>query len=234
MRRWCLRWTNKNKRMKPVVKRVVDFLMTAALLLLMAYSLVGEAAHEWIGMGMFLLFLVHLILNWKWVGSLGKGRWTAYRIVQTTIAALCFLMMMGAMVSGIVLSNYVFSGLHIRGWSSLARQAHMVCSYWGFALMSLHLGLHWSMMLAAVRRFSGKRIFRWLGWLAAIYGVFALWKRELPDYLFLRTHFAFFDYEEPVLFFFADYLAIMGLFIFCGYYGNRLLTHRKNRIKGEN
>ena len=104
MRRWCLRWPNKNKRMKPVVKRVVDFLMTAALLLLMAYSLVGEAAHEWIGMGMFLLFLVHLILNWKWVGSLGKGHWTAYRIVQTTIAALCFLMMMGAMVSGIVLS----------------------------------------------------------------------------------------------------------------------------------
>ena len=69
MRRWCLRWTNKNKRMKPVVKRVVDFLMTAALLLLMAYSLVGEAAHEWIGMGMFLLFLVHLILNRKWVRS---------------------------------------------------------------------------------------------------------------------------------------------------------------------
>ena len=55
--------------MKPVVKRVVDFLMTAALLLLMAYSLVGEAAHEWIGMGMFLLFLVHLILNRKWVRS---------------------------------------------------------------------------------------------------------------------------------------------------------------------
>ena len=58
--------------MKPIVKRVVDFLMTAALLLLMAYSLVGEAVHEWIGMGMFLLFLVHLVLNRKWVKNLGS------------------------------------------------------------------------------------------------------------------------------------------------------------------
>jgi len=50
-----------------VVKRAVDLLMTAALLLLMSYSLIGEAAHEWIGMGMFLLFIAHLILNRKWV-----------------------------------------------------------------------------------------------------------------------------------------------------------------------
>lgn len=220
--------------MKGTAKRAVDLLMTAALLLLMAYSLIGEAAHEWIGVGMFLLFLAHLALNRKWVGSLGKGRWPVYRIVQTAIAALCFLTMMGAMASGIVLSNYIFAGLRIRGWSALARQVHLLCSYWGFVLMSLHLGLHWSIVLAAARRFPRKQVFRWLGWLAALYGVFALWKRALPDYLFLRTHFAFFDYEEPVLFFFADYLAIMGLFIFCGHYGKHLLNHGKKQNQREN
>ena len=220
--------------MKPVVKRIIDLLMTAALLLLMAYSLAGETAHEWIGMGMFLLLLAHLILNRKWVKNLGKGRWTAYRMIQMVIVVLCLLMMVGAMVSGIVLSEYIFSGLHIRGWTALAQQAHLFCSYWGFVLMSLHLGLHWSMVLAAARHLSQKRLFRCLGWLTALYGIFAFWKRELPDYLFLRTHFVFFDYEEPVLFFFADYLAIMGLFIFCGYYGSRLLIRRKKQNQGEN
>ena len=110
----------------------------------------------------------------------------------------------------------------------------MLCSYWGFPLMSLHLDLHWSMVVAAVRRFSKAQWLRWLGWLTAAYGVYALWKRRLPEYLFLRTHFVFFDYEEPVLFFFADYLAIMGLFIFCGYYGSRLLKHRKKQNQKEN
>lgn len=85
----------------------------------------------------------------------------------------------------------------------------------------------------AVRRFSKAQWLRWLGWLTAAYGVYALWKRGLPEYLFLRTHFAFFDYEEPVLFFFADYLAIMGGFIFCGYYGSRLLNRSKKQKQRE-
>lgn len=218
---------------KPAVKRTVDLLMTVALLLLMSYSLIGEAAHEWIGMGMFLLFTAHLILNRKWVESLGRGRWPAHRIVQTILVVLCFLTMVGLMISGIILSNYIFVELRIREWSALARQAHLLCSYWGFLLMSLHLGLHWSMVLTAARRFSKPQWLRWLGWLTAAYGVYALWKRGLPEYLFLRTHFAFFDYEEPVLFFFADYLAIMGLFIFCGYYGSRLLNRSKKQKQRE-
>lgn len=218
---------------KPVVKRTVDLLMTLALLLLMSYSLIGEAAHEWIGMGMFLLFIVHLILNRNWVGNLGRGRWSAYRIVQTILVVLCFLTMVGAMASGIILSNYIFAGLRVRGWSAPARQAHLLCSYWGFLVMSLHLGLHWSMVLTAARRFFKAPWLRWLGWLTAAYGVYALWKRGLPEYLFLRTHFVFFDYEEPVLLFFADYLAIMGLFIFCGYCGSRLLNRSKKQKQRE-
>lgn len=219
---------------RPVLKRAVDFLMTAALLLLMSYSLIGEAVHEWIGMGIFLLFIAHLVLNRKWIGSLGKGQWSAYRSVQTVLAALCFLAMAGLVVSSIILSNYIFAGLRIRGWSAPARQAHLLCSYWGFILMSLHLGFRWSMVLAAARRFFKAQRLRWLGWLTAAYGVYAFWKRGLPEYLFLRTHFVFFDYEEPVLFFFTDYLAIMGLFIFCGYYGCHLLTRRKKLNLREN
>ena len=43
----------------------VDIGLTVALPLLMAYGLIGEAAHEWIGMGMFVLFLLHLVWNKK-------------------------------------------------------------------------------------------------------------------------------------------------------------------------
>lgn len=125
----------------------------AALLFLMSYSLVSETAHEWTGLGMFLLFLVHLALNRRWLQSLTRGRYTAYRTVQTALAAACLLAMLGLMASGIILSNHIFAGLHIRGWSDLARQVHMLCSYWGFVLMGLHLGLHWGMMLAAARRY---------------------------------------------------------------------------------
>lgn len=206
--------------------------MTVALLLLMSYSLIGEAVHEWTGVGMAFLFVLHLALNRKWIRSLGKGRYSAYRILQTALAALCLLTVIGLMTSGIILSRYVFSALHIRGLSAAARQVHMAGSFWGFALMSLHLGLHWGMALNAVRRFTAAQAqsLRVLGWLAAAYGAYAFWKRGFPDYLLLRTHFLFLDYEEPILFFFLDYLAIMGLFVFCAYYASRWLLCRKSKI----
>ena len=43
---------------KQTAKIATDILMTAILLLLMAHSLVGEAAHPWLGIGMFVLFVL--------------------------------------------------------------------------------------------------------------------------------------------------------------------------------
>ena len=53
----------KNKKL--TVKIMIDIGMTACLLLLMPYSLLGETLHEWIGMAMFVLFIAHHILNRK-------------------------------------------------------------------------------------------------------------------------------------------------------------------------
>lgn len=207
--------------------------MTAALLLLMPYSLIGEAAHEWIGLGMALLAAAHLTLNRQWIRSLGRGRYSAYRVFQTVLAALCLLMMLGLISSGIILSRHAVPGLPVRGWSAAARRIHMACSFWGFVLMGLHLGLHWGMVLNRARRpaVAKTRIFRALGWLIAAYGAYAFWKRGFPAYLSLRAHFLFLDYEEPVPFFLADHLAIMGLLILCAHYGEQLLKGKKFLMK---
>ena len=215
--------------------------MTAALLLLMAYGLVGEEAHEWIGMGMFFLFILHHILNRKWLKAVPKGRYTPFRIFQTVLAALIFFCMIGSMVSGIILSRYVFTFLPQHGGYELAGRVHILSAYWGFVLMSIHLGLHWNMMLAKIRKQlersrkqSGRSavsisvwIARVAGYLFAAYGVYAFWRRDVGLYLFLKSHFVFFDYSEPVLLFLFDYLAVMGSFVVIGYWAGKLLRKRK-------
>ena len=45
------------------LKIAVDLAMTVALMLLMPYELIGQSAHEWIGMVMLVLFIGHHILN---------------------------------------------------------------------------------------------------------------------------------------------------------------------------
>ena len=209
---------------KLLVKIAVDILMTLVLLLLMAYSLIGEAAHERLGIGMFALFIMHHALNSHWRKNLFCGKYTALRILQSCIVALLLLCIVGSTLSGIILSRHVFAFLPISGGSALARTVHMLSGYWGFVLMSLHLGLHWSTITGMAghlfRKPSAARTWtvRILGLLISAYGVYAFLKRSIGEYLLLRTPFVFFDFGEPVIFFLIDYIAVMSLFVWIGHY----------------
>ena len=209
---------------KQIARIVIDILMTLILLLLMAYSLVGEAAHEWLGIGMLMLFILHHVFNSRWTRNLRKGKYTPLRVLQTALVVLAMLSMLVSMVSGIVLSRYALSFLPITGGRSWARTLHMLSSYWGFVFISLHLGLHWSMMISMAKRLfkNPSAVRRWiargLGFLIAAYGLFAFFKREIGSYMFLKTQFVFVDFNEPLVLFLLDYIAIMGMFVFLGHY----------------
>ena len=218
---------------KQQAKTAVDILMTLCLLFLMPYELIGEAIHEWIGAGMFLLFIIHHILNRKWTGNLTKSRYTPLRIIQTILVILILICILGSMVSGIILSRHVFAFLEIRGLSAPARVIHMTCAYWGFVLMSLHLGIHWGMMMGMAGKIFPKpsKARTWILRLAGIgiagYGVYAFIKRDILSYLLMQVQYVFFNFEEPVIFFILDYMAAMGLFVFIGYYLRKGLAWKR-------
>lgn len=224
---------------KTILKIVVDIGMTVMLLLLMAYELIGEAAHEWIGIGMFCLFLIHHILNRKWSRCVFKGKYTLFRIWQTVLVIGILLTMAGSMYSGVILSEHALSFLPIKGGRAFAREVHMVAAYWGFVLMSLHLGLHWSMMMGMAKRFvkelptAGKWLLHGIAAFIAGYGVYAFIQREIGRYMLLKNHFAFFDFEEPLIFFLADYMVVMVLFVWVGHYfseGLRYIIQKRKTI----
>ena len=216
---------------KTFLKIVVDIGMTVMLLFLMTYELIGAAAHEWLGVGMFVLFITHHILNRKCSQCVFKGRYTLFRIWQTTLVIGILLTMIGSMYSGIILSEHALSFLPIKGGRAFAREVHMISSYWGFVLMSLHFGLHWSMIMGTAKRLvkefptAGKRLLRGSAALIAGYGVYAFIQREIGQYMLLRNHFVFFDFEEPLIFFLADYMAVMALFVWVSHYFSKGLRY---------
>ena len=209
-------------------KLEIDAAMIIAMLLLMAYGLVGEKSHEWIGVGMLILFIAHHIANHKWYRAIEKGRYTCFRIVKTVI----FLCMIGSMTSGIILSRYVFAALPVHAGYEIAGKLHILCAYWGFVLMAVHLGLHWNgILLMAGKRFKPSRMrrntLRILAFVLAGYGITAFIRRNAGTYLLLLSHFVFFDYTEPVICFLGDYLAVLGLFVLLGFYLAKLLKIRR-------
>lgn len=214
---------------KQSVKIIVDVIMTVLLLLLMAFELIGRTAHEWFGVGMFVMFVIHHILNRRWTAHLLKGKYTPVRVFQTILVVLVLLCILSSMVSGIVLSRHVFAFLPIEGGRSWARVLHMIGAYWGFVFMSLHLGVHWNMMMRMAGKAAGTSsalrtwILRILGAAVAAYGVYEFVKRGIGGYMFLRSMFVFFDFEEPLVLFYVDYIAVMGLFVWTGHYLAKIL-----------
>ena len=85
-------------RPKQITKILTDILMTIILLLLMAYSLVGEAAHEWLGIGIFALFVLHHVLNSRWRRNLRKGKNTPYHILQTALVVMALVSMLSSIM----------------------------------------------------------------------------------------------------------------------------------------
>ena len=210
---------------KMKIKIGIDLLMTILLLLLMAYQVTGEALHEWIGAGMLVLFLLHNLLNIRWYGALAKGKYTLLRIVWTAVDFAVLTAMFIQAYSGIVLSRHVFAFLPISGGMATARVMHLAGSYWGFILMSVHLGMHWGQIIGMFRKLTSGKIPVALAWVVrllaaglAVYGAVCFYQADITSYLFLRVEFAFLDYEKSGALILFEYLSMMSLFVYASYY----------------
>ena len=187
---------------------ITDLALTIILLLLMGYSLIGEAIHEWLGITMLALVILHHAWNWTWYKSFGTGRMSIYRAVQNLLTCLLLLFVFGSLLSGLILSR-------------------LPCAFWSFLLMALHLGLHWGGVMGTARRFAGltgpsrvrTAVLQLTGVAIACYGLLAFSRSGFLDYLLLRTHFLFFPPDQTITGFLKNYLAILGLFIWIGHYG---------------
>ena len=129
-------------KIKQALKRVIDLIMILLLPILMAEILTGQEAHEWLGVGMALCFILHLALNSSWFKNLFKGSYSPTRALQTMVNLLLCADILALTISGIMMSGFVFSWLKVRGGMILARRLHLFASYWGLILMSAHSGLN--------------------------------------------------------------------------------------------
>lgn len=211
-------------KQKMKLKMGIDFLMTVLLLCLMAYQITGQELHEWFGAGMLLLFLAHNLLNIRWYGNLFKGKYRPSRIIQTIVNLSVLISMLCLGFSGIVMSRHVFAALPLNGPLATARNMHMAASYWGFVLMSIHLGMHWGMISGIFGRLLKDRklppLSVWGSRLAVVliagYGLICFVQKDIISYMFLRSQFVFFDFEQSAWSVFAEYIFMMGFWIFAG------------------
>ena len=117
----------------------------------------GFAWHEWLGLAFIPLFILHLWLSWSWV----RNTWRRLRLDTHPRARLNFLInsALAVMLTVVIASGLVISeaALPAMGISTAAtqrwEQLHNLTSSYLLIVVGLHLGLNWSWIAGALRRY---------------------------------------------------------------------------------
>jgi len=189
----------------------LDITMTILSIILMGgnYLFPADIVHEILGVGLFVLWGVHIALNRRWYSALFRGKYNPYRVMQTVINCCILICIIFLMISGIILSNHIFTFLNIQGGLGFARIAHLLASHWYYLFMSLHIGLHVGRLFQNV---TAKIIPRIILALVCAYGIYAFIARGVWKYLILQQQFFFFDLDRGYILFAIDYISIIILF----------------------
>lgn len=222
-----------------IIRRSVDAAMYILFLLLMGRCVLRGGAHEWLGISVGILFAAHNVLNYRWYKALFKGKYSAARRVQLAVNALLLLAMLICMASGMLISQNIFALGH-GGALELGRRLHLVATAWAFVLMSVHLGLHWSIFTAGLSKIQAdekakKAVYALCRILAAAlcaYGLYQFIERRFWEELFhLIDYQKEYDYSKSLLAYFAGSAALSAPFITLAYYARKVVSKAGKRPK---
>lgn len=130
--------------LKKKIKMLVDLFILIALPMQIVCGRIGAALHEWLGIVIFLLFLLHHGLNWRWYKSLFQGRYSAVRLGSLFVNVLLFVLMFAVPVSGLARAEHS-SFLHMISVTD-AGAFHSVAAYLICVLIVIHVGMHGAVM----------------------------------------------------------------------------------------
>ncbi|MCQ2090212.1 MAG: DUF4405 domain-containing protein [Fibrobacter sp.] len=176
--------------MKRIAKIVIDVLMYSCFLYLMSYGAIHDlTSHGYVGISLFVLFIIHHVMNFWFYKTISKGKWNARRIAMNVTDWLLFALMITMAISSIFMTGLVFE------WSPMkttqtARELHLASCCWGFMVMLVHLGFHLDTKLNALENYCRSRVWKMsllfiaYGLLIAA-GVYGFIQSELYVYMFV-------------------------------------------------
>ena len=212
---------NTNKFRMPL-----DILITLLSIILMGGTMLfpDDRVHQICGISLIVIWVAHLVLNRRWYGSLFKGNYQPYRIMQIIVnlgVLICALLLL---ISGLLMAWFIPSDW-VSGALGFARITHLLASHWYYIFIAFHIGLHGA-MLAGKMKIHGL-VPRIICIIISLYGIYGFIIRGIWKYMFGLQQFFFFDFERGYVLFALDYVSIIILFGTLAYYLSRLIGGKK-------
>lgn len=134
---------------------MLDTLLLVLAVVLQALRFTGLALHEWLGLIIAPLLLIHLAVQWQWiVATWRRARAQGQRRAQFNLLlnGLLFVFMVVAIFSGVLASEVLTPHIGLAAgrkpiWSDL----HSFTTNTLVALVGLHVALNWRWIASALR-----------------------------------------------------------------------------------
>ena len=201
----------------------LDILMTLLSIILMGGTMLfpDDRVHQICGISLIVIWVIHVVLNRRWYGSLFKGNYQPYRIMQIIVNLAVLLCALLLMISGLLMAWFIPSSW-VGGALGFARITHLLASHWYYVFMAFHIGLHGAMLASKIKiRGLATQI---ICLLISLYGIYAFILRGVWKYMFGLQQFFFFDFNRGYVLFALDYISIIVLFGTIAYYLGKLIV----------
>lgn len=119
-------------RTRKICKSCIDIGMLVITVLLMASERTGIVLHMFLGAVLFVLFVIHNILNLSWWAGIGKGTYSRAKRGRTILNVLLLIDFLLVMISGIM----------------YAVDLHRITALLFLIMTLLHIRAHWKKALA--------------------------------------------------------------------------------------
>ena len=136
-------------------KYIIDFIMLCLIVSLMKLTITGMLWHEILGIAVFIVFIIHKILNWNWIKAITKNLFTNKLNTKTKVTffidVLLLISTVLTAISGIgisknILTNLAFADIEL--WTII----HYISAYSLFALISIHLAMHLKNIISSIKK----------------------------------------------------------------------------------
>ena len=202
-----------------ITKRLVlPAAMGLLLLLSLAYWWLDNLPHELFGSALFGLLAWHIGVNRHRFSTLFRGRYDARHVITVLLHLALVINMAVLLVTSIAVSRTILAFLPIPD-STLLREIHWFAAYWVMIIVGVHIGLHWTRVMASSGGALGlsqpNRARTWLlraG--AAVFVVLGIQSWSVLDVwskLTFTASLEFWDFTASVAPFFGHWAGVVGL-----------------------